>query len=148
MERSIGISVSNLSHLIKRYQPDWDAVKAIEGELTQTQSKILGFLAFQGTKDVFQKDVEEAFQIRSSTATGILKRLENKGLIRRCSVSYDKRLRKILITPEARLICEAVNREIMKGEAVLRKDLEPDELELFFTVIDKIKKNVEKRNNP
>ena len=142
MERSIRISVSSLSNNIKRYRPDRDVLTMIDGGLSSTQGAVLGFLAFRESKDTFQRDIEKNFQIRRSTASGILQLMEKKGLICKSSVLSDKRLKKLELTEKGRGICEAVNKEIVASEEELRKGLTQEELAAFFSVIDKIKKNV------
>ena len=54
-------------------------------------------------RDVYQKDIEEEFQIRKSTATGILKLMEKHGFIRRESAQQDARLKRIVPTKKRNL---------------------------------------------
>jgi DNA-binding MarR family transcriptional regulator len=54
-----------------------------EGQLTIMQNWIIGFLDMNEGKEIFQKDIEAEFNIRRSTATGILKLMEKNGFINR-----------------------------------------------------------------
>ena len=72
---------------------------ALEYGLTSIQSRIIRFLYLESQKrDVYQKDIEEEFNIRRSSVTSVLQLLEKKGYIKRVSVKDDKRLKKIILT--------------------------------------------------
>ena len=106
-ERHAGYEVKALSNLIRRKvwelsgQPECDA-------FTEMQGMLLGFLCHNRDQEIFQKDLEEAFYIRRSTASRLLKRLEEEGFVMRCSVSRDARLKQVMATPKA----EALNQQI------------------------------------
>ena len=76
-ERHAGYEVKALSNLIRRKvwelsgQPECDA-------FTEMQGMLLGFLCHNRDQEIFQKDLEEAFYIRRSTASRLLKRLEEE----------------------------------------------------------------------
>ena len=54
--------------------------------LTGTQGHVLCFIFIVSQwQDIYQRDIEEEFEIRRSTATGILKLLERDGFIERVS---------------------------------------------------------------
>ena len=67
-ERHAGYEVKALSNLIRRKvwelsgQPECDA-------FTEMQGMLLGFLCHNRDQEIFQKDLEEAFYIRRSTAS-------------------------------------------------------------------------------
>ena len=94
-------------------------------------------------KDIFQKDIEATFNIRRSTATGLLQCLEGNGFVKRVSVDYDARLKKIVLTTKAHEFKELLESHIQKMEEILFKDLEPQEVDDLIRIIGKIKKNLE-----
>lgn len=116
-----------------------------DDDLTGVQGWIIGFIYTSNSKpkDVFQRDIENEFHIRRSTATGILKLLEKNEYIKRIPVSYDKRLKKIILTEKAKLIHEDMVKRIEKFDEELEKGISEFELEMFFKVVDKVKKNIE-----
>ena len=80
----MGKLIHMLSHEMKRNQP---IDKVIKADLTIMQKHILKFILLETMhKDLYQKDIEEEFQIRKSTVTGILKLMEKHGYIYRESV--------------------------------------------------------------
>jgi len=62
------------------------------------QARILIYLYRNKEKEVFQKDIENTFQIRGGSVTGIIDSLVKYDLIKRVSLKTDKRKRKIVLT--------------------------------------------------
>ena len=58
---------------------------------------ILQYLSQNTSKEIYQKDIEELFSIKRSTANQMLRTLENRGYIKREVSAQD--LRKNIITP-------------------------------------------------
>jgi DNA-binding MarR family transcriptional regulator len=98
-------------------------------------------------KDIFQKDFENEFSIRRSTASNILKTMEQNGFITRESVASDARLKKIVLTEKAINIHKSVLKSINEREERLRNGLTRDEIDDFLKIIDKLIKNMEERND-
>lgn len=141
--KSVGPEIRTLFHLIKRRIDGYAAECHLE-KLTGVQGWIIGFLYdHEDKQDIFQRDIEAEFSIRRSTATGILQLMEKKGLIRREPVASDARLKKLILTPNAVEHHEAITRMIRTTEAQLTKGLTDEEVETFFSIAEKIRKNVE-----
>ena len=64
--------------------------------MSGTQGRVLHFI-LSNNGDVFQKDIESEFNLRPSTATGILKLMEKNGVIRRESISLRCQVKKTLL---------------------------------------------------
>lgn len=130
---------------------DHQVKKSIAAKMTEIsddqnnmmQSRIIGFIHSRQDQDVFQKDIEELLKIRRSTATGMLNTLEKKGLIERQSVSHDARLKKLVITPKGIEFSKKAVECIQSVERKVRSGLSEEELETFFNVLSKIRKNIE-----
>lgn len=141
--RSIGVEIRTLNNLIKRGLKGSKIKSEIE-KITPMHALVMGYLYENNNgKDVYQRDLETNFSIRRSTVTGILKLMEKNGLIIREPVSFDARLKKLVLTQKAITIHETVIDEIDRIESRLSKGLTEKELDIFFNVIDKIKKNIE-----
>ena len=93
-------------------------------------------------KDIFQKDIEMEFSIRRSTVTGIIKLLEKNELITRESVSYDARLKKLVLTEKAIELHHEIMSEIYKVEDRLTEGITSEEKEVFLKVVEKMKQNL------
>lgn len=70
-------------------------------ELTPMQAWVIGFLYDRQDMDIYQRDVEEEFNVSRATASNLLQLMEKKGLILRKSVEHDGRLKKIILTEKA-----------------------------------------------
>lgn len=139
--KSIGAETKILSNLIG--QRIEQTISAKFG-LTKMQAWIIGYIYFRSPKsDVFQKDIETHFNIRRSTATGILQLMEKNGLLTRESVSYDARLKKLVLTEKSAGINKSVIALFADTERELSKGLTDEELDCFFKIIDKIKTNAQ-----
>lgn len=141
-KRSVGFEFKVISNLIKR-QIDKSANIQYLDSLTGTNGWIIGFLAENDNKEIFQRDLEEQFSIRRSTASSILKLMEAKGFIIRIPVAYDARLKRIVLTQKSYEIHEVISKDMEKIELKLINGLSEEELSVFFRVVDKIKNNID-----
>ena len=88
-----GKLIHMLSHRLKRQ----NIIPYGDDGLTTMQKHVLKFILLETLhREIYQKDVEEEFQIRKSTATGILQLMEKNGFIYRESSSKDARLKRIV----------------------------------------------------
>ncbi|CAI2699888.1 MarR family winged helix-turn-helix transcriptional regulator [Apilactobacillus kunkeei] len=71
---------------------------AIQYDLTSMQMSVIDFLTLFKDQEMFQKDIEHEFNIRRSTASTLLKRMEDKGLIRRVESNKDARQKQVILT--------------------------------------------------
>jgi DNA-binding MarR family transcriptional regulator len=139
----IGREIRILSNLIKR-RVGSSKVIAETDKLTGTHGYMIGYIYHNMDKgDIFQRDLEEEFSIRRSTATGILQLMEKNGLIIRESVDYDARLKKLVLTPKAIAVHEAVMKEFESIESLIARGLTQEEINMFFDIMNKIKQNIE-----
>ena len=95
------------------------------------------------TREVFQKDIEEAFQIRRSTVTQILQLMERDGLIERENVARDARLKKLVLTVKGHEIEGIMKGQISDMEERIVKNISAKEREMLLIVLEKIRKNLE-----
>lgn len=112
--------------------------------ITRAQGNVLGFILLEGMeKQVYQKDVEKEFDLRPSTATGLLRALEKKGLIQRISDVQDGRYKILRATKQAQQIREGLEKEIREKEAALTRGISQKELAQFKQVAEKMLRNLE-----
>lgn len=140
--RTIGFEITSLSNLIKR-EIGSNMQQNEKNELTGMHALIVGFLFDNLDRDMFQRDIEAEFHIRRSTATGMLQRMEKSGLLLRVAISRDARLKKLVLTEKAVGIHKNVMQAIDRMEQKLSQDLSEEEVEAFFAITAKIKRNIE-----
>ncbi len=137
--RDAGRLVNMISHQLKRQM----CAREEKDSLTNMQRRVLHYILFQSLKrEIYQKDVEQEFQIRRSTATGTLQLLEKNGFITRESVERDARLKKIVPTKKAKDVRERILGNIRYVEEVLKKDVSPRDLEICLDVLEQMSLNL------
>lgn len=140
--QDIGFLIKIVSNLIKRKVESYLSNKHSIC-LTSFQGKIAGYLYLNKEKDIFQKDLEEAFSVRRSTITEVLKLMEKNQLIEKQSVEKDARLKKIVLTQKAVELHFKIKEDLKEIEKMIKKDISNEELEVFINVLNKIRKNIE-----
>ncbi|HEY8392513.1 MAG TPA: MarR family winged helix-turn-helix transcriptional regulator [Capillibacterium sp.] len=142
--KTIGFEIKSLGNLITRCLHESAARSGLAG-LTGVQGWIIGYLyAHRDGPDIFQRDLEKAFKIRRSTATGLLQAMERKGFITREPVGYDGRLKRLRLTPKAITHHELILEKIQEVEERLRRGLSEEEVNTFYQLMEKLKRNLEK----
>lgn len=140
-ERQLGFEIRTLNNLVKRY---FEQHKPEEfKESTGVHGWAIRYFYENQEKDIFQRDFESRFSIRRSTATNMLKLMEKNGIIKREEVSYDARLKKIVLTEKAIEIHKKATQNIELLENSLKEGITKEELVSFYKVLDKIKCNLE-----
>ena len=104
---------------------------------------VMGYLDRNEGRDVFQRDIERELDVRSSTVTVVLNRMESEGVIERTSMASDRRLKKITLTDKAKRVTKKWNGFVSELETDLLKGITDDELETFYKVLDTICLNLE-----
>ena len=74
--------------------------------------------------------------------TTILQLMEKNGLIKKESVSRDARLKKLILTPAAIEMQDRIRFGIDTLEAKMREGISDKDLDIFFSVAEKIKENL------
>lgn len=140
-QRHLGFEIRTLNNCVKRFVQSKKPPEFQES--TGVHGWAIRYFYENRDKDVFQRDFEARFSIRRSTATNMLKLMEKNGLITRKSVSYDARLKKIVLTEKAIEIHKKATKNIEMIENTLKRGITEEELLSFYSVADKIKANLE-----
>lgn len=135
----IGKEVQMLSRKIKRKLDETFVGCGVTG----VQVLILKFI-YDNSKDrkVYAKDIENEFDLRRATITGILKLLEQNSLIKRNVVDEDTRLKELVVTEKALVIINKIDKTLKEFENNLIKDISKDELLCFINTMDKLSQNL------
>jgi MarR family transcriptional regulator, organic hydroperoxide resistance regulator len=84
--------------------------------------------------------------LEARSLTRLLKTMEEKGLIHRQSVSSDKRMVRIVLTKEGKKKKEKSRDVVLRFNEVVREKIDSSELTVFFEVLQKISRIIEKNN--
>lgn len=144
-EKQLHFQIHRTSRLIKRYI-DNTHTKAYIDNMTGNHGYILGFVYENRDRDIFQRDIEKEFNLRGSTVTNMLNLMEKNGLIERKSVDGDRRLKKIVLTENACEIQQHILSDIERLEKTITKGIGKKDIEVFFSVLDKINSNIKEES--
>lgn len=129
-----------LAHLLRREFESSEEL-AYADRMTGANSRLIGFLA-HAKGDVFQRDVETHFSVRRSTASLMVRSLEEKGLIRREAVASDARLKKLVLTEAGWQVHGVVADALERIDDRMTEDISPEELAAFRRTLEKMKANL------
>lgn len=105
------------------------------------EMKILSHILVQ-KKPILQKDIESEFLLRPPTATEILKKLENQGLIERIPEEGDARRKRIIPTEKVLNEKEHLVGSISTFENDLTKGISRKDLSTFCRIADRMQENL------
>ena len=136
MRRHIGflLKQANLLHQMQLNQ----TFKEFDLTASQTFSLIYLFEAKRAQKEVNQKDIEREMDVSNPTVTGILNRLEHKGLIERVECPSDARVRNIVVTEKALEIDKQLQIKFREAEEELIASLSEKEADELQRLLKKI----------
>lgn len=143
MRRIVGYEIKTLENLITR------KILSIAKEegypaLTTVQIRIMRYLFMNRDKEIYQKDIEKNFVVRRSTASGIIDTMEKNGMLKREESTLDLRTKRIVLTDKYIDRMEFLEGLIEKFQNDLTNGISDVELNTFFSVIDKMKENLNK----
>lgn len=135
----VGRKIEMLSRQIRRKVDE----SISSQDLTAKQAMILLVIYdLSKVKDVYAKDIEDAFDMRRATVTGILQLMEKNGIIVREENNVDGRLKRIRLTQKAINLRLKMKKNIQKVESNLLSDLSKEEVETFLKIMEKMSHNL------
>ena len=112
--------------------------------VTGVQSMVIGYIYKKSQKgEVFAKDIEEEFDMRKATVTGIIQLMETNGLIERKAKEGDCRLKSIVLTPKALEIKTVVKKQIDIEEKNIVNEMTKEEQKQFLELLKRASSNLE-----
>ncbi|MDD3027728.1 MAG: MarR family transcriptional regulator [Erysipelotrichaceae bacterium] len=140
MEYDVGKEITNLSNQIKRNM----GILSKKTGLSGTQGHVLHFIIVKEKEGLIQKDIEEEFNLRPATATGILKNLERDGYIIRTPSKDDARHKTITLDQKSLAISSQIAQEVANFDRQLTSDLSPEEITTLIGLLGRISGSIPK----
>lgn len=142
-ENKLGMAIKAMSNRMMRKLNG--AAAGIDNEsISSAQKRVIVYLYEQKDNgDIFQRDVEQYLSIRRPTATRMLNSMEENGLVRRESVEYDGRLKKLTLTEKSIDLYNEIFNDIDTVERNMTRGLTENEKKEFLRIAGKIIKNLE-----
>lgn len=135
-----GKKINQISNRLRRRSRAIQETIGISG----AQGNILNYILVESqNRSVYQKDIEQEFGLRPSTATEALKSLEKNELIRREPDPEDGRYKKIVFTEKAEQIEVVLRSEIEESEAILLRGVTEKEQQEFLRIAEKMLQNLD-----
>ena len=140
MEEDVVLELKKIANLMKR-----TIDQKINIKVTNTQCMILNFIYDNNNRGriVYQKDIEDFFEIRRSSVCEILNGLEKNGLSKRCSCDSDLRIKEIKLEKDAIDLVFEFREFFNSLTKKIKKNISKQELETFFFFLKKMRENLE-----
>lgn len=110
------------------------------------QMQIIKYILKHDGKTIYQRDLEEVFNLRRATISGILKTMEKNNVIIRVCDPNDARGKIVILSDDAKKFIKEKETLFKKIETVLKKDISKEELEIFYKVILKMRDNINRKD--
>lgn len=110
------------------------------------QMQIIKYILKHDGKTIYQRDLEEVFNLRRATISGILKTMEKNNVIIRVCDPNDARGKIVILSDDAKKFFKEKETLFKKLEIVLKKDISKEELEIFYKVILKMRDNINRKD--
>lgn len=141
-EENLLYQIKTLNKLVVRSIIGNSNSKELSFKPAPTQMEIVEYvLKHQGTY-VYQKDLENALNLRRATVCGVLQTMEKNHLIKRVIANNDSRTKKIILHPEALKIFNNHIKQIEEIEKMMLKNITQDEIQQFATILKKMQENL------
>lgn len=105
--------------------------------LTFSQMRVLRFLEDNPNTKITQKDISKKLDIQHSTTIGLLKRMQEKGLVTVVVDEDNRRCRNIFLTSKA----EEISCEMERGRTIMENrvvaSFTEEEKEIFYRLLNK-----------
>ena len=105
--------------------------------LTFSQMRVLRFLEDKPNTKITQKDISKELDIQHSTTIGLLKRMQEKGLVTVVVDEDNRRCRNIFLTSKA----EEISCEMERGRTIMENRIvasfTEEEKEIFYRLLNK-----------
>lgn len=135
-DKRIGFLIKQVFHMNQVRLNEMFAEFDLTG--VQTFTLIYLFKAHDQGRVINQRDIERDMDISNPTVTGILNRLEHKGLIMRKVNPMDARVKNIEVTTEALELDKVLQKKFQENERQLVENLSEEEVSNLSSMLEKI----------
>ncbi len=118
-----------------------------EDDMTFSQLMVISILWERRDQKVTQKDISEALHIKHPTTIGLLKRLEEKEMVKIVVDPENMKYRNIAITEKGEKFIEMNKERRNKMNAILVDGMNEQEIEMLRTLLDRVIDNMASMNS-
>ncbi|MCD7981158.1 MAG: MarR family winged helix-turn-helix transcriptional regulator [Clostridiales bacterium] len=106
--------------------------------ITCSQARVIFVLYDSPNGILSMKELEKRFQVTQQTMLGIVKRLENKNLVERCSEPQDTRTKRIRLTADGAALGENVCKSFCQTQVKIDQALTEKEQDTLRVLLNKL----------
>ena len=118
------------------------AVHREREQLSSSNGHIIHFLLKHPERAIYQKDLEDELGITRSTASRVVRLMEENGLVRRESVPHDARLKRLALTERSLALSEAMKQNGLAVDRRLLKGFSAEEEAQLYRFLDRMLENL------
>lgn len=144
-EKAMGFELRRMQNMTVRYIHT-EMRKAGYDEVAVMNGWILGFLAMNRDKVVYQKDIEKRSGLARSTIANIMKQMEQSGYIERETDAGDTRLKRVTLTEAGFSMQVKLMHLIDSLHEEMETGITQEERECFYSVLEKIANNMQAKS--
>jgi DNA-binding MarR family transcriptional regulator len=138
MKKDIGLLLKNITDCLKKQA---DASSKASG-ITFSQLQVLEYIANSDNKRTTQKEIESFLNVSHPTVSGIIKRLEEKDLVK-TEVFVKHGIKKsVELSPKGDILENQVHFQKGKIEKLLTMNFNEEEKEKLVYLLEKVQKNI------
>lgn len=144
--RNLSAQLGGIHHIIMR-NIESRMPPLIELSITPPQIRTILFLSHHSREHpdtpICQRNLEEAFDLKPSSVSLLLRNMEKNGFIYRQTVEGDGRLKSVHLTDSAVILSHQLQIGFDEIEETLSHGITEEERAIFFVVLQKIRRNLE-----
>lgn len=114
---------------------------------TATQHQIIQYILEHRDEEIYQKDLEKVLNLRRATVSGVLQTMEKNNLIERITDDSDTRIKKVILTKNAKKVFLDSEEKFKRLEKMVVSDIAEEDLDVFMKVITKMRENIKNNTN-
>ena len=107
--------------------------------ITGGQMSVIDFISDQQDKTTSQHSIELEFNLRRSTVTVMIQRMEKRDLVKRITSANDKRQKLVSLTDKGKALVPKIKAKIKMDNADLQQRFSPEQLSATIEVLEYIK---------
>lgn len=114
-------------------------------DITPQQARLIGFVCSEQKqgKIIYQKDIEEAFELKGSSVTSLLQGLQRKGFIMRRSDSSDERRKVVTVLPKGQELVSEFETAFQEMDEKMVQGLTRGQQQMLVETLERMAHNLE-----
>lgn len=145
-EKSVFYSIKELEKSIVRKIMSEDTGGELFSKPSIAQMQIIKYILKHDGEVIYQRDLEEVFNLRRATISGVLKTMEKNGIIIRVCDPEDARGKIVILSDSAKSFFRGKDEFFKRLESTLKKGISKEELDVFYNVILKMRDNINRED--